>query len=99
MTISLIGFAVLPGLILLGVPLGVALFFVGLVGFAFVRADMVGQALVTWGEAGMPPNARTVTAALVMVGQQMYGQVSNHWLTVIPLFVRICFTTPRCASR
>ncbi|MDX5356403.1 MAG: TRAP transporter large permease [Rhodobacterales bacterium] len=87
MTISLIGFAVLLGLIFLGVPLGFALIFVGLVGFAVVRADMVGQALVTWGGAGLSLNARAVNGALVMAGQQMHDQVSNYGLTVIPLFV------------
>ena len=87
MTVSLIGFVVLLGLIFLGVPLGFALIFVGLVGFAFVRADMVGQALVTWGDAGLALNARAVNGALVMAGQQMYDQVSNYGLTVIPLFV------------
>jgi C4-dicarboxylate transporter, DctM subunit len=87
MTISLIGFAVLLGLIFLGVPLGFALIFVGLVGFAWVRADMVGQALVTWGDGGLALNARAVNGALVMAGQQMYDQVTSYGLTVIPLFV------------
>lgn len=87
MTISLIGFAVLLLLIFLGVPLGFALIFVGLVGFAWVRADMVGQALVTWGDGGLALNARAVNGALVMAGQQMYDQVTSYGLTVIPLFV------------
>ncbi|GGE27729.1 TRAP transporter, DctM subunit [Gemmobacter megaterium] len=87
MTISLVGFAVLLGLIFFGVPLGFALILVGLVGFAIVRADMVGQALMTWGDAGLALNARAVNGALVMAGQQMYDQVTNYGLTVIPLFV------------
>lgn len=87
MTVSLIGFAVLLGLIFLGVPLGFALIAVGLVGFAYVRADMVGQALVSWGDAGLALNARAVNGALVMAGQQMFDQVTNYGLTVIPLFV------------
>jgi C4-dicarboxylate transporter, DctM subunit len=87
MTVSLIGFAILLGLIFLGVPLGFALILVGLVGFAWVRADMVGQALVSWGDAGLALNARAVNGALVMAGQQMYDQVTNYGLTVIPLFV------------
>lgn len=87
MTVSLIGFAALLLLIFLGVPLGFALIFVGLAGFAFVRADMVGQALVTWGEGGLALNARAVNGALVMAGQQMYDQVTSYGLTVIPLFV------------
>ena len=52
MIASLIGFAVMLVLIFAGVPLGFALMFVGLVGFAYVRADMVGQALVSWGDDG-----------------------------------------------
>lgn len=87
MTISLVGFAVLLGLIFFGVPLGFALILVGLVGFAIVRADMVGQALMTWGDAGLALNARAVNGALVMAGQQMYDQVTSYGLTVIPLFV------------
>jgi len=77
MTISLIGFAVLLGLIFLGVPLGFALLAVGLVGFAWIRADMVGQALVSRGEAGLVLNARAVNGALVMAGQQMFDQVTS----------------------
>ncbi|MCB1342014.1 MAG: TRAP transporter large permease [Pseudooceanicola sp.] len=87
MILSLVGFAVLLGLIFVGVPLGFALMFVGLVGFAYVRADMVGQALVGWGDAGLELNTRAVNGALVMTGQQMYDQVANYGLTVIPLFV------------
>ena len=87
MTVSLIGFAVLLALIFFGVPLGFALIAVGLVGFAWVRADMVGQALLTWGEGGLALNARAVNGALVMAGQQMFDQVTNYGLTVIPLFV------------
>jgi len=87
MTVSLIGFAVLLTMIFVGVPLGFALLFVGLVGFAWVRADMVGQALITWGDAGLSLNARAVNGALVMAGQQMYDQVTTYGLTVIPLFV------------
>jgi len=43
MIISLIGFAALLALIFLGVPLGFALMFVGLIGFAYVRADIGGS--------------------------------------------------------
>jgi tripartite ATP-independent transporter DctM subunit len=87
MTVSLIGFAALLVLIFLGVPLGFALMFVGLVGFAYVRADMVGQVLMSWGDAGFALNMRSVNGALVMTGQQMYDQVTSYGLTVIPLFV------------
>jgi tripartite ATP-independent transporter DctM subunit len=61
--------------------------FVGLVGFAYVRADMVGQALVSWGEAGLEFNLRAINGALVMTGQQMYDQVTLYSFTVIPLFI------------
>ena len=87
MTISLIGFGVLLVAIFAGVPLGFALMFVGLVGFAYVRADMVGQALISWGDAGLALNFRAINGALVMTGQQMYDQVTSYSLTVIPLFV------------
>ncbi|MCF8512605.1 MAG: TRAP transporter large permease [Rhodobacteraceae bacterium] len=87
MTISLIGFGVLLLAIFAGVPLGFALMFVGLVGFAYVRADMVGQALISWGDAGLALNFRAINGALVMTGQQMYDQVTSYSLTVIPLFV------------
>ncbi|MEZ5796650.1 MAG: TRAP transporter large permease [Paracoccaceae bacterium] len=87
MITSIIGFAVLLVLIFLGVPLGFALMFVGLVGFAWVRADMVGQALVSWGDAGLELNMRAVNGALVMTGQQMYDQVTLYNFTVIPLFI------------
>jgi C4-dicarboxylate transporter DctM subunit len=87
MIISIIGFAALLVLIFLGVPLGFALMFVGLIGFAYVRADMVGQALISWGEAGLEFNARAINGALVMTGQQMYDQVTLYSFTVIPLFI------------
>jgi tripartite ATP-independent transporter DctM subunit len=87
MIVSLIGFAVMLLLIFLGVPLGFALMFVGLVGFAYVRADMVGQALISWGEAGLEFNMRAINGALVMTGQQMYDQVTLYSFTVIPLFI------------
>lgn len=87
MIVSIIGFAVMLLLIFLGVPLGFALMFVGLVGFAYVRADMVGQALISWGEAGLEFNMRAINGALVMTGQQMYDQVTLYSFTVIPLFI------------
>lgn len=87
MIISLIGFAAPLALIFLGVPLGFALMFVGLAGFAYVRADMVGQALISWGEAGMEVNMRAINGALVMTGQQMFDQVTAYSFTVIPLFI------------
>jgi tripartite ATP-independent transporter DctM subunit len=87
MIVSIIGFAVMLLLIFLGVPLGFALMFVGLVGFAYVRADMVGQALISWGEAGLEFNMRAINGALVMTGQQMYDQVTLCSFTVIPLFI------------
>lgn len=87
MTVSLIGFAVLLLLIFVGVPLGFALMLVGVIGFAYVRADMVGQALLSWGDGGIVLNMRAINGALVMTGQQMYDQVASYGMTVIPLFV------------
>ena len=94
MIISLIGFAALLVLIFAGVPLGFALIFVGLIGFAYVRADMVGQALISWGEAGLEFNMRAINGALVMTGQQMYDQVTLYSFTVIPLFICAPSTAP-----
>lgn len=87
MIVSLIGFAVLLLMIFVGVPLGFALMFVGVIGFAYVRADMVGQALLSWGDGGLVFNMRAINGALVMTGQQMYDQVASYGMTVIPLFV------------
>ncbi|MCW1933768.1 TRAP transporter large permease [Pararhodobacter zhoushanensis] len=87
MIVSLIGFAVLLLMIFVGVPLGFALMFVGVIGFAYVRADMVGQALMSWGDGGLVFNMRAINGALVMTGQQMYDQVASYGMTVIPLFV------------
>src|SRR3989338_7423952 len=87
MIISMIGFAAMLILIFAGVPLGFALMFVGLVGFAYVRADMVGQALISWGDAGLEFHMRAINGALVMTGQQMYDQVTLYSFTVIPLFI------------
>jgi C4-dicarboxylate transporter DctM subunit len=87
MIISLIGFAALLVLIFMGVPLGFALMIVGLVGFAYTRAEMVGQALISWGDWGPILNLRAINGAMVMTGQQMYDQVTSYSLTVIPMFV------------
>lgn len=87
MTLSLIGFAVLLGLSFLGVPLGFALILTGVVGFAWARADLVGQTLVSIGDAGLELNMRAVNAALSMSGQQIFDVASSYSLTVIPLFV------------
>lgn len=87
MTLALIGFVALLALSFLGVPLGFALVLTGVVGFAWARADMVGQSLVFFGDAGLELNARAVNAALSMSGQQMFDVASSYSLTVIPLFV------------
>ncbi|WBU59281.1 TRAP transporter large permease [Paracoccus albus] len=87
MTLSLIGFAVLLALCFFGVPLGFALILTGVAGFAWARADMVGQALVSFGDGGLELNMRAVNAALSMSGQQMFDVASSYSLTVIPLFV------------
>jgi tripartite ATP-independent transporter DctM subunit len=87
MTLSLIGFAVLLLMAFAGVPLGMALIIVGVAGFAIARADMVGQALIWWGDGGLEYNARAVNAAVSMAGQQMFDVSTNYSMTVIPLFV------------
>ena len=87
MTLSLIGFAVLLAMAFAGVPLGLALVVVGVGGFAIVRADMVGQTVIWWGDGGLAYNARAVNAAFSMAGQQMFDVATSYSLTVIPLFV------------
>ncbi|MFV0382768.1 TRAP transporter large permease [Paracoccus sp. (in: a-proteobacteria)] len=87
MTLSLIGFAVLLAMAFLGVPLGLSLIAVGVIGFAWARADMVNQALFSWGDAGFEINARAFNAAYAMAGQQMFDVATSYALTVIPLFV------------
>ena len=87
MTVSLVGFTVLFALVFLGFPLGFAMMLVGIVGFAYVRADMVGQALLVWDHAGLILNPRAVNGALVMSGQQLYDLATSYSFTVIPLFV------------
>lgn len=87
MTLSLIGFVVLLLLAFGGVPLGFSLILVGVAGFAIARADMVGQALIWWGDGGLEYNARAVNAAVSMAGQQMFDVSTNYGMTVIPLFV------------
>jgi len=87
MIASLVGFVILLAIVFAGVPLGFALIIVGVAGFAWVRADMVGQALISWGEAGLVLNWRASNAAMAMAGQQMFDVATSYTLTVIPLFV------------
>lgn len=87
MITSLIGLAILLAIVLAGVPLGFALILVGVIGFAYVRADMVGQALLSWGDAGLVLNWRALNAASAMAGQQIFDISTSYTLTVIPLFV------------
>ena len=87
MTASIIGFVVLLVIVFAGVPLGFALILVGVAGFAWVRADIVGQALISWGDGGLVLHMRSVNAALAMAGQQMFDVATSYTLTVIPLFV------------
>ena len=84
---SAIGFAAVLLLALLGVPLGLALILVGVIGFAAIRADMVGQALIAIGHGGIAVDWVNLSAGLTMAGQQMFDVSTNHGLTVIPLFV------------
>lgn len=87
MILSLYGFAALLALCFMGIPLGFALIITGLAGFAWARADMVGQTLIMAGDAGWELNMRAINAALSMSGQQMFDVASSYSLTVIPLFV------------
>jgi tripartite ATP-independent transporter DctM subunit len=87
MTLSLIGFAVLLGLAFVGVPLGFALIIVGVLGFAWARAELMGSSLISWGDAGLEVNQRALNAAYSMAGQQIFDVASTYTLTVIPLFV------------
>lgn len=87
MLASAIGFAAVLALALIGVPLGFALILVGVVGFAALRADMVGHALVAIGSNGLTIDWPNLSAGLTMAGQQMFDVSTNYGLTVIPLFV------------
>ncbi len=87
MILSLIGFVALLVAAFAGIPLGFALILVGVLGFAIARADMVGQALIWWGDGGLEVNARALNAAFSMAGQQMFDVSTNYGMTVIPLFV------------
>lgn len=87
MITSFVGFVVLLAIVFAGVPLGFALIIVGVLGFAWVRADLVGQMLLTWGDGGLALNWRATNAAMAMAGQQMFDVATSYTLTVIPLFV------------
>lgn len=87
MIASLIGFTVLLAMVFLGVPLGFAMILVGVVGFAWARADLIGQSLILWGETGLELNWRAINAAMSMAGQQIFDSATSYSLTVIPLFV------------
>jgi tripartite ATP-independent transporter DctM subunit len=87
MIAALIGFAVLLLLAFAGVPLGFALIIVGVAGFAWARADLVGNTLLGWGEAGLEVHWRALNAAFSMAGQQTFDVATSYSLTVIPLFV------------
>ena len=84
---SAVGFGATLILALLGVPLGFTLILVGIVGFATLRAAMVGQSLIAFGHGGLAIDWPSLTAGLTMAGQQMFDISTNHGLTVIPLFV------------
>lgn len=87
MIVSLIGFVVLLTMSFAGVPLGFSLVIVGVIGFAWARADLTGQALLSWGETGLDVNMRALNAAFSMAGQQTFDVATTYTLTVIPLFV------------
>jgi tripartite ATP-independent transporter DctM subunit len=87
MLASAIGFALVIGLALLGVPLGFSLILVGAIGFAALRSAMVGGSLVSFGPSGLSIDWGNLNAGLAMAGQQMFDVSTNYGLTVIPLFV------------
>lgn len=87
MLASIIGFAVVLLLALIGVPLGFTLILVGVVGFAALRAGMVGHVLIGLNHGGLTIDWPSLSAGLTMAGQQMFDVSTNHGLTVIPLFV------------
>jgi C4-dicarboxylate transporter, DctM subunit len=87
MLTSVIGFAIVLALALVGVPLGFVLILVGAIGFALLRSEMVGGALVGWGDAGPIVDWASLGGGLAMAGQQMFDVSTNYGLTVIPLFV------------
>ena len=84
---SAIGFGAVLILALAGVPLGFTLILVGVVGFAVLRAGMVGNALIGIDQGGLTIDWPSLSAGLTMAGQQMFDVSTNHGLTVIPLFV------------
>jgi len=87
MLASSFGFGAVLLLALLGVPLGFSLILVGIIGFAALRAAMVGQSLIAIGHGGLSIDWTSLSAGLTMAGQQMFDISTNHGLTVIPLFV------------
>lgn len=87
MIISAVGFASVLALAFAGVPLGIALLLVGIVGFAVARASLLGQPLVSVREAGLSVDWMQFNAAFVTTGQQIFDAATNYNLTVVPLFV------------
>ena len=87
MLASAIGFGVVLFLALAGVPLGLSLILTGVVGFAAVRSDTMGQSLIGLADSGLSIEWSSLSAALTMAGQQMFDISTSNELTVIPLFV------------
>ena len=73
MTLSLVGFGVVLLLAFCGIPLGVSLLLVGVVGFAAARGGMF--------------EIDSLVAGLSMAGQQVLDLSTNYGLSVLPLFV------------
>jgi C4-dicarboxylate transporter, DctM subunit len=84
---SLIGLTAVLVLALIGVPLGLVLILVGIVGFAAMRSSMVGNTLVELDSTGLQIDWSSMSAGFAMAGQQMFDVSTNYGLTVIPLFV------------
>lgn len=87
MLASALGFAAVLVLALTGVPLGFSMLLIGAIGFAILRSNMVGQALVGFKDGSFAVDWDNLAAGFAMAGQQMFDVSTNYGFTVIPLFI------------
>ncbi|MDP4593689.1 MAG: TRAP transporter large permease [Beijerinckiaceae bacterium] len=87
MLASSIGFAAVLVLALTGVPLGFSMLLVGSVGFAILRSNMVGEALIGFKAGALHIDWDNLVAGFAMAGQQMFDVSTNYGFTVVPLFI------------
>ena len=91
-TVGLLGFAILLGLLAIGMPIGAAMFLVGLLGgfFAFGLAFVTSSAAVAWGT--LSENGLTAIPLFVLMGElilrsgiadRMYS-VFSKWFQGVP---------------